>query len=279
MSLSLFNPNIKEFQCQRLTSKRVEDGLFSRQQRIPGFDHATFSSSRIGLIGCGGLGGEAGEGLVRKGVGQLFTFDHDSVELSNLNRQFFGRQDIGKNKALRLARNLSRLGFGGTQIRGIGLSFQIAVEQGLVPSVDALICGVDNDDTRIFVCRYAFCFRIPVVYMAASKDGNSGMVFVQEPGKACYMCFFGKLLEKNETKTLNSCAPDPAVKDILKVVGGLVLYAVDSLFMDRKRFWDYREYSLAGFVGEKRLYVKKRDDCSVCGSRASGSGEAAIRDS
>lgn len=260
------NRTTRSYRCRRLRAGRPEDGLFSRQEKIPGFDQKVLSSLGIGLIGAGGLGGEIGEGLVRKGVDASYVFDYDKVELSNLNRQFFDKKDIGKNKAMRLARNLSRMGFGGTKIVGVGLSFQAAVEKNLVPPLKALVCGVDNDETRVYVSNYGRRERIPVVFTAVSRDGNNGMVFVQEVGKACYGCVFPDALASSSKKEQARCAPDPAVKDILKVVAGVVLYAVDSLFMDRKRNWNYREIFLCGFVPDRIWQVERRTDCPMCGS-------------
>jgi adenylyltransferase/sulfurtransferase len=215
------------------------------------------------------LGGEIGEGLVRKGVGSLHIMDPDVVELSNLNRQMFGKRDLYRNKAVRLARNLSRMGFGGTRLKGIPTSFERAVETGELGPTRALVCGIDRSASRVNVSRYALSEGIPVIFTAVSTDGNNGMVMVQEPGKACYGCVFKGVPSFLKDPERKRCAPDPAVKDILKVVAGLVLYAVDSLFMDRKRNWNYREVFLSGFVEERVWNVERQSDCPLCGNGSS----------
>ena len=45
------------------------------------------ADSRVALFGLGGVGGYVLEALVRSGVGALDLFDHDTVDISNLNRQ------------------------------------------------------------------------------------------------------------------------------------------------------------------------------------------------
>jgi molybdopterin/thiamine biosynthesis adenylyltransferase len=261
---------VAEYRCPNLVAKRPQDGLFSRQRLIPGFSQEALSSRAIALAGAGGIGGEIGEGLVRKGVGELGVYDFDAVALSNLNRQFFGRRDIGRNKALRFARNLSKAGFGGTRIYGCGMSFQDALELGLFRRPHALCVGLDNEAGRIDGSEYGLREGIPVVFVAVSRDGDNGMVFVQEPGKACYGCAFPDRVSGRGREGRNPCAPDPAVKDILKVVAGIALYAFDSLFMERKRNWNLREVFLAGFVGERIVTVDRREDCPLCGHRANG---------
>ena len=50
-------------------------------------------SSRIAVIGLGGVGGAAAEALCRAGIGSLLLFDHDTISASNLNRQLFATRD------------------------------------------------------------------------------------------------------------------------------------------------------------------------------------------
>jgi ThiF family len=54
---------------------------------------------RILLIGLGGTGGYCAQALVASGVGHLHCVDHDTADLSNLNRQPLSRErDIGRPK-------------------------------------------------------------------------------------------------------------------------------------------------------------------------------------
>jgi sulfur carrier protein ThiS adenylyltransferase len=61
---------------------------------------------RVGIAGCGGLGSNCAMHLVRSGFASLVLCDHDSVEASNLNRQFFFARQIGQPKTHALAENL-----------------------------------------------------------------------------------------------------------------------------------------------------------------------------
>ena len=111
--------------CKDLrTVSDIQDCIESRQKDVPGFKQETYSSSFALVVGAGGLNGEVVEGLVRKGIGTIDIFDGDLVALSNLNRQMFTNKDVGKNKAQRIAKNLSKQGFMGTAIRGYPMHFQ-----------------------------------------------------------------------------------------------------------------------------------------------------------
>ena len=51
------------------------------------------------LVGCGGIGNFMSYPLSSLGIGEISLIDGDTIEESNLNRQFlFSRDDIGKNK-------------------------------------------------------------------------------------------------------------------------------------------------------------------------------------
>jgi len=63
----------------------------------------------VGIAGCGGLGSTVAAALVRIGVKKLIIVDFDKVEISNLNRQFFFVDDIGRPKVDALCDNLKRI--------------------------------------------------------------------------------------------------------------------------------------------------------------------------
>ena len=55
---------------------------------------------RVAVFGLGGVGGYAVEALARSGIGALTLIDHDTVSLTNLNRQILATRDtVGMSKA------------------------------------------------------------------------------------------------------------------------------------------------------------------------------------
>lgn len=70
---------------------------------------ARLAQARIGIAGAGGLGSNCAMHLVRAGVRRLVLADFDMVAPSNLNRQFFFRDQIGRKKVDALAENLRRI--------------------------------------------------------------------------------------------------------------------------------------------------------------------------
>ncbi len=216
----------------------------ARQERTKGWDQERLSHARGLVVGAGGLGGEVGEGLVRKGIGFLDICDFDVVTPSNLNRQKFSKHNLYKNKAIELCRILSRQGFLGGRLRGRPCSFQDLDKELL--DVDFVVCGVDNQlpDTRLAVCNWCDERGIPGVFLGVSTDADFGYVLVQVPGEACWGCVFKPEFALPRPSTDVLCPGVPASLDILKTLGGLACYAVDTLVMNRPRDWNYRVVSL-----------------------------------
>jgi sulfur carrier protein ThiS adenylyltransferase len=65
-----------------------------KQQQIQNI----LSQKTIGIAGAGGLGSNAAVALARSGIGQLVIVDFDTVEESNLNRQYYFLDQIGMKK-------------------------------------------------------------------------------------------------------------------------------------------------------------------------------------
>lgn len=63
----------------------------------------------VGIAGAGGLGSNVAVSLARAGVGRLVIADFDRIEPSNLNRQQFFVEQVGRLKVEALRENLRRI--------------------------------------------------------------------------------------------------------------------------------------------------------------------------
>ena len=74
---------------------------FSRTQFLLGSDAMEkLKNARVAVFGLGGVGGYVAEALARSGVGALDLIDHDTISLTNLNRQILATRDtVGMDKA------------------------------------------------------------------------------------------------------------------------------------------------------------------------------------
>ena len=69
-------------------------------------ERITLENAKVGIAGAGGLGSNVAMLLVRAGMKKLVIADFDTVNESNLNRQFFFRHQLGEKKIDALAANL-----------------------------------------------------------------------------------------------------------------------------------------------------------------------------
>lgn len=78
----------------------LEETQFDRTDRLFGEGaSALLSQKRVAVFGVGGVGGYAVEALARAGIGQIDLCDHDTVSLSNLNRQIIAlHSTVGRLK-------------------------------------------------------------------------------------------------------------------------------------------------------------------------------------
>jgi len=207
-------------------------------------------------------------GCVRKGLGMAHVCDSDVVARTNLNRQFFFKHDLWKNKARRLCRNLSSHGHLGTRLIGYACdSTQIEVSD-IRP--DFVVCSVDLriPGTRLLTCRQCQDFGIPVVFVALSDDADQGYVFLQRSstGTACWACVFRpEASVSDETMAACQCPGVAATIDLTKTLAGLACYAIASLFMNRPINWNYRMVSLSDGSFGAGVMIQPRKDCPVCG--------------
>ena len=77
------------------------DNRFLRIRQLVGEDaFSRLQSARVAVFGLGGVGSYVAESLARSGVGALDIFDHDKVDITNINRQLFALEStVGQPKA------------------------------------------------------------------------------------------------------------------------------------------------------------------------------------
>ena len=68
--------------------------------------HKRFSSAVVAVCGLGGLGANIAVALARAGIGKLVLIDFDRVDVTNLHRQQYKANQVGRYKTDALAENL-----------------------------------------------------------------------------------------------------------------------------------------------------------------------------
>lgn len=87
---------------QDILQDALTKGLSKTQQQA-------LKNAYVAIAGTGGLGSNIAVWLARAGVGNLLLIDFDKVELSNLNRQYYFLNDVGKFKTTALKAHLLQI--------------------------------------------------------------------------------------------------------------------------------------------------------------------------
>jgi len=105
-------------------------------------ERAVLEAARVGIAGAGGLGSNCAMHLVRAGVKHLTVVDFDVVNESNLNRQFFFRDQLGLKKVEALKANLLRID-PGADIRSVDLRLDAASARETFADCDIVVEAFD----------------------------------------------------------------------------------------------------------------------------------------
>ena len=157
-----------------LNKSQVE--RFSRQlvlKNIGAKGQKKIMSSRVLIIGVGGLGCPAAENLVRAGIGTIGLIDNDVVSLSNIHRQsLFNSKDIKKTKVSVAANKLKEINPLTKIITYKSRLNENNIEK-IIKNYELIIDGSDNFKTKFLVNDYCIKLKKKLVTGAISKfDGH-----------------------------------------------------------------------------------------------------------
>ncbi|MBR4016303.1 MAG: tRNA threonylcarbamoyladenosine dehydratase [Oscillospiraceae bacterium] len=84
---------------------------FSRTRFLLGDDGMQkLKNAHVAVFGLGGVGGYVAEALARSGIGALTLVDHDTISLTNINRQILAtRETVGQDKVLAAAQRVNAI--------------------------------------------------------------------------------------------------------------------------------------------------------------------------
>ena len=116
-------------------------------------------SSKILIVGVGGLGCPAAENLVRAGIGTIGLIDNDVVNLSNIHRQsLFNSKDIKKPKVDVAAKKLKEIN-PLTKIKTYKSRLNKQNINNIIKKYELIIDGSDNFKTKFLVNDYCKIFK------------------------------------------------------------------------------------------------------------------------
>lgn len=155
-------------------------------------DQIKLKNLHVTVMGIGGAGSSIINNLLLLGVGKLLAIDHDTVELSNLNRQFIHHvEHIGMPKAESLKIYAQKLN---PHVNVIARQLKISektVDEGMDPETDLIIDTFDKWASRSIVNRFAIKHKIPYL-MAGVVSNCFYTTFLWGPHTPCLNCLVGR---------------------------------------------------------------------------------------
>jgi molybdopterin/thiamine biosynthesis adenylyltransferase/rhodanese-related sulfurtransferase len=163
------------------TSAPAGPNRYARQIALPGFGLAgqrSLAAARVLVIGAGGLGSTVIPALTAAGVGTIGIVDDDTVELSNLHRQYIhGHADVGTRKVVSAA-NAAHAINPAANVAAIEQRLTADTALAIFADYDLVLDGSDNFPTRYLANDAAALTGIPLVWGAVSQyAGQVGLAW------------------------------------------------------------------------------------------------------
>ena len=138
---------------------------FSRTELVIGTDSLEIlKNSRIALFGLGGVGGNAGEALIRAGIGHMDLIDFDRVNYTNLNRQVISlHSTIGQYKTHAAKARFLDINPQADITLHTCMYLPETADQFDFDSYDYIIDAIDNVTAKTDLIRQADAHHIPII--------------------------------------------------------------------------------------------------------------------
>ena len=177
------------------------------------------SSSKVLIVGAGGLGSPVAEFLSRAGIGSLGIVDNDKVTLSNLHRQsLYSTPDIGKSK-VQVAKNKIKKINSKTKVKIYKIRLNYKNFKKIINNYDYVVDGSDNFLTKFLLNDFCLKFRKILITGAISKfDGHIFTFDFKNKKVPCLRCFFQ---ESNVSDDLLNCESEGVLGTVAGIVGVL----------------------------------------------------------
>jgi molybdopterin/thiamine biosynthesis adenylyltransferase len=158
-------------------------------------------ASHAVVIGAGGLGAPALLYLASSGVGRITVIDHDTVDLTNLQRQIAHTTErVGLPKVESAARAVSQIN-PGVQLTAIAQMADEALLREHIAHAQVVLDCTDRFAIRQLINRVSREAGVPLVSASAVRfDGQISVFDPRVPDGPCYACLFPPDAPPEETR-------------------------------------------------------------------------------
>ena len=221
------------------------------------------SSSKVFIVGAGGLGSPIADLLCRAGVGEIGIIDYDKVSLSNLNRQtLFNSNDVNQykvqvlKKKLRKINPLVKINIFKKKINKKNINY-------LISKYQIIVDASDNFETKFLLNKKSIEFKKKLVVGAISRfDGHMFVFDFKNNKSACLQCFYQ---EKPSDEILN-CDQEGILGTSSSIVGSLQANEIIKIIIGSKNIIENSILILNTLNLKMRIVKFKKLKKCICGS-------------
>ena len=217
-------------------------------------------SSRVLIIGAGGLGSPVAEFLSRAGIGSLGIVDNDKVSLSNLHRQsLYNTSDIGKFK-VKIAKDKIKKINPNTKVTIYKIRLNNDNFKKIINDYDYIVDGSDNFTTKFLLNDFCLKFKKTLVTGAISKfDGHIFTFNFKDKKIPCLRCFFQ---ESNISDDLLNCESEGILGTVAGIVGTIQANEILKKILNIGKGLDGYIFILDLLnLNFRKVKIKKRKNC------------------
>ena len=141
------------------------DKCFDRNARLWGAGKANrLAESCVMILGLGGVGSYAAEGLARAGIGSFVLVDFDEVCITNVNRQLHAfPSSVGASKSQLMAERIHKLN-PKARVKAIHAFYEAkTAEEMLKSNPDVIVDCIDNVTAKLHLLVACILRKIPIV--------------------------------------------------------------------------------------------------------------------
>lgn len=169
-----------------MTENEFKNALIERH----GTDiYKKLSKGSAAICGLGGLGSNTAVSLARAGLGNLLLIDFDRVDITNLNRQYYFTDDIGKYKTDALADIIRRI----NPVINIETKTILMNEENSVSAVDGyeIVCECfDKPENKAMLINTLLSKTDKTIIAASGMGGHysSNIITTKKAMRRLYIC-------------------------------------------------------------------------------------------
>ena len=205
----------------KLSKNEIEK--FSRQiilKDVGPLGQKKILSSKVLIVGMGGLGCPAADFLTRSGIGTLGIVDHDIVNLSNIHRQsLYNEKDLKKSKVEIAKKRLNEIN-SKTKINIFNYKLDKKKFKKIIKNYDYIIDGTDNFESKFLINDLSIKHKKILITGAISKfDGHIFSFNFKKKNEPCLRDFYQEEIITND---ILNCEYEGILGTVAGVVGTML---------------------------------------------------------